>query len=619
MIAGFSDDLHHGGARLAHLWGRLDATQVYHTGGVALLRGAARLVSAATIGRWTGACGLSSLLDTAPLRRLLGRDLPLSGIADGIGKGRLYALAVSATSYRTGTSHTFIQGRAGHPLWHKPGQIAISTRITVDHVHASSAIPVLFPPVALDVEGRRAWFGDGALRLVTPLSPAVRLGADRILAIGIGSRYSMARRTGNESTGDAGTSGNVPRPSLAHVCGVTLNALFLDHLDSDLAHLMRMNDQLRAYRRSRGPGAEPLEVRQPMRIIQPLTLTPSEDPAEIARMHERRMPRTVRLALDTFGAAGVQGADLISFDGAYTRAPLSTLDTVTRTRAALKSKRSCSRLARHQRLIQMCELFAMSSDQPLRLRYALSEFATHGGESFANRDGWGIVFAQSCDAYLFKEPSAASGSPLEQMVASHAPPSRLVMAHVRRATAGEPSLCNTHPFRRTIDGQVRHFAHNGNLPALKDHYQGSASARHCIGDTDSELAFLLLLDRLAALSPTASAADRFAVFTDFCAEMRTFGDANFLYTEGEALYVHAHKRRYEEDGVMGPPRAPGLHMRELSSSQGSWRTKGADLTGTGKSRLLIASVPLDDGPWQDLREGATFLIQAGDVRLRADN
>lgn len=265
----------------------------------------------------------------------------------------------------------------------------------------------------------------------------------------------------------------------------------------------------------------------------------------------------------------------------------------------------------------MCELFAVSSDQPVKLRYALSEFATHGGDSFANRDGWGIVFTQPRDAFMFKEPAAASASALEQMVASHAPPSQLVVAHVRRASVGNAALCNTHPFRRVINGQTRHFAHNGDLPALKDRYQKTIAAKNCIGDTDSELAFLLLLERLAELPPTATQHARFAAFTDFCSEMRKFGDANFLYTEGQTLYIHAHKRRYEDNGKIGPPRAPGLHIRKLAASENNWRVKGAHLESAGSNRILIASVPLDDGPWEDLQEGTTLLIDAGEIRQRA--
>lgn len=265
----------------------------------------------------------------------------------------------------------------------------------------------------------------------------------------------------------------------------------------------------------------------------------------------------------------------------------------------------------------MCELFAMSSDKPARLHYELSEFATHGGQDFSNRDGWGIVFTQPRDGYLFEEPAAASTSPLEKMVANHAPPSTLVLAHVRRASIGDPALWNTHPFRRIVNGQACHFAHNGDLPELKVRYQGSATAKNCVGDTDSELAFLLLLERLSALLPTAHAQDRFAKFTDFCSEMRAFGTANFLYAEGEALYVHAHKRRYEQDGVVGPPRSPGLHIREMQQPVSGWRVKGAHLSGEGERHLLIASAPLDNGPWQDLAEGTTLLIEKGVVRLKA--
>ena len=265
----------------------------------------------------------------------------------------------------------------------------------------------------------------------------------------------------------------------------------------------------------------------------------------------------------------------------------------------------------------MCELFAMSSDRPAQLRYELSEFACHGGERFANRDGWGIAFAQSRDAYVFREPAAAYTSPLEKMVASHAPPSRLVMAHVRWASVGKRELCNTHPFSRVSRGQVHHFAHNGDLPELKERFRGTVAASECIGDTDSELAFLLLLERLAGL-PISAPADRFAVFTEFCAEMRALGESNFLYAEGERLYAHAHRRCYEENGVLGPPRPPGLHLRELTRSGRDWSVRGAHLTGDGDHHTLIASVPLDNGPWLELPEGTTLLLERGVVQMRAD-
>ena len=264
----------------------------------------------------------------------------------------------------------------------------------------------------------------------------------------------------------------------------------------------------------------------------------------------------------------------------------------------------------------MCELFAMSSDRPTRLTYELSEFSTHGGQRYANRDGWGIVFTEERDGYLFREPGAASASPLEKLVANHAVPTRLAIAHVRRASAGQPALCNTHPFRRVVDGKACHFAHNGDLPGLKEAFAGTAAEEGCVGDTDSELAFMLLLDRLHGLPAASSMRTRFAVFGTFCAEMREYGDANFLYTEAETLFVHAHKRRYEENGVVGEPRAPGLHVMELSAPSVQWRVRGAHLVSEGQSNVLVASVPLDRGPWEGLAPGTTLLIHKGKVIAR---
>jgi len=265
----------------------------------------------------------------------------------------------------------------------------------------------------------------------------------------------------------------------------------------------------------------------------------------------------------------------------------------------------------------MCELFAASSDQPIHIRYELRAFARRGGGRFRNRDGWGIMFAQRRDAYLFKEPAAASESPLERLVANHAPPARLIMAHVRLATAGGALLANTHPFRRESFGRVLHFAHNGNLPGLKTRCGASAVALNCVGETDSELAFLLLLERLRPLEPSATPEQRFAVFTAFCAEMRGEGTANFLFTDGEQLFVHAHKRRYEENGVFGEPRAPALHMRTLVPGEDHWATEGAEVVSAPGTAVLLASVPLDKEKWTGLDEGTTLLIEHGRVRCSA--
>lgn len=265
----------------------------------------------------------------------------------------------------------------------------------------------------------------------------------------------------------------------------------------------------------------------------------------------------------------------------------------------------------------MCELFALSGDEPMKLTYQLREFARHGGADYANRDGWGIMFAQDRDAYLFKEPAAASESPLERLVAEHAPPSRLIMAHIRLATSGEPSLWNTHPFRRTFHGRVRHFAHNGRLPGIERLAEGTDALTNRIGETDSELAFMILLERLAPLPMDGADAERFDAFSRFCADLRALGTANILYTEGDRLYVHAHKRRYEEAGRFSEARAPGLQLRAIVCDRGHWETRGAQVASPGHRHLMLASVPLDDGEWQPLAEGETLLLERGQILHRA--
>ena len=267
----------------------------------------------------------------------------------------------------------------------------------------------------------------------------------------------------------------------------------------------------------------------------------------------------------------------------------------------------------------MCELFAMSSEHPVKLVYQLRQFATHGGQRFSNHDGWGIVFAQPCDAYLFKEPAEGATSALERLIVSNPPMSNMVMAHVRRATAGHPALCNTHPFRRTVRGEVLSFAHNGDLPELRAAHANTAALHDCVGQTDSELAFMLLLERLKGLGDTALPADRLDVFARFCHEMRRYGDCNFLYSEGERLFVHADRRRYEQsDGTLGEPRAPGLHICEIPSEKLVWRTRGASIEKPhAGSQMLVASVPLGDGRWEDLSRGTVLMVERGKEILRA--
>lgn len=319
-IAGYSSSFHLGTQRLAQLWAGLRAEDVYRTDLRALLRNGLKLGLDVALGALTGAGRVQSLLDAGPLRPFLGQHLPMAGIGEAIRAGHLYAVAITATGYHSGKSYTFIQGRPGHPLWTKSRRVALPVTLGVEHICASAAIPVVFAPVPVAIDGATAWFGDGAMRLVTPLSPAIRLGASRVLAIGVRCQGSADVLTRAELV-KAETTTTMPRPPLSQICGVFMNAIFLDHLDADIDHLIRMNELVSVSGEVAHLDAA-RRISEPMRLVEPLAISPSEDLAIIANTMKHKIPRTVRYLLDALGQPDAQSADLTSyllFDSGYTR------------------------------------------------------------------------------------------------------------------------------------------------------------------------------------------------------------------------------------------------------------------------------------------------------------
>jgi NTE family protein len=321
MISALAGDLHEATTALACIWGRLEVRDVFRPDLSSFLMTGLRLMADLGLGGLLGGGRVQSMLDTAPLPAFLGRALPLEGIGDSIRRGHLYALAVTATSYHSGRSFTFIQGRAGHPVWMKSRRVTLPVQMTLDHICASAAIPIVFPPVRLMCEGRPLWFGDGGLRLVNPLSPAIRLGATRVFAVGVRSQSAAASLSRAEQLQGAESEPSVLRPPLAQICGVFLNAIFLDHLDADLDHLRRMNELIAAY--GGEVAATAAGVQEPMRMVAPLVVSPSHDLAIVAKAMSHRMPGVVRYILEGLGTPDAQSADLMSyllFDRSYTRA-----------------------------------------------------------------------------------------------------------------------------------------------------------------------------------------------------------------------------------------------------------------------------------------------------------
>jgi NTE family protein len=279
---------------LATLWQTLTPEQVFRVDPPTLVSTATRWGLRLTSGGATTLRNVRGFLDTAPLRELLERVLApvnshIPGIQHNIDHGTLEAVAVIATSYSTGQTVSFIQGRDVR-TWTRPQRRTVITPLTIDHVMASAALPIFFPAVPIGDQ----WYGDGGIRLAAPLSPALHLGANRILAIS--TRYD---RTQAES--DTPTVTGYPPP--AQVLGVLLNAMFLDLIDQDAVRLERLNTLLEAL---------PPEKRDGMRPIDLLVVRPSRDLARLAATFEPQLPRAFRFMTRGLGTRETRSPDVLS-------------------------------------------------------------------------------------------------------------------------------------------------------------------------------------------------------------------------------------------------------------------------------------------------------------------
>lgn len=261
----------------------------------------------------------------------------------------------------------------------------------------------------------------------------------------------------------------------------------------------------------------------------------------------------------------------------------------------------------------MCELFGLSSRTPTTVTLSLETFARRGGRTGPHSDGWGIAYHDGRDALIVRDVVAAASSPWMPFITASAPMASTVLSHIRRATQGAVSLPNTQPFHRELGGRVHVFIHNGDLDGVQAPPQ---SRFRPIGETDSERAFCLLMERmsgpwLSAADGTPPLSERAAVFRAFCAEMAPLGPANFLYSDGTTLFAHGH-RRTQEDGVIRPP---GLHVlcRTCATERNALAADGITIGPGGQSVLLFASVPLSDEAWRPLDEGEIVVAEAGRV------
>ncbi|MGQ3313733.1 class II glutamine amidotransferase [Reyranella sp.] len=266
----------------------------------------------------------------------------------------------------------------------------------------------------------------------------------------------------------------------------------------------------------------------------------------------------------------------------------------------------------------MCELFCLSARKPMRASFSLRKFAGHGAPATGNVDGWGVAFHEGNEVRLYKEPEPAGHSQWLDFIERHTLPTRQLVSHIRRATQGGNSLSNTQPFVSELGGRTHLFAHNGDLKEVVARAAYPAHRFHPVGQTDSESAFCLLLERLAPLwrDDVPPLGARLETIAAFAAAMRPLGTFNFLYSDGEFVFGHAHRRR-QADGTMGP----GLWFRHRHRAEHGTHAAHEAEAGValhpadGAQELsLLASVPVTAGPWRPLAEGEIVVLAGGELQ-----
>ncbi|HBX54823.1 patatin-like phospholipase family protein [Pseudomonas sp. UBA2684] len=282
--------------RLTNVWQGFHTHQVYRSDWPGVLRQASRFIGHSLLG--LGGQVPVALLDSSPLAELLKRELDFSGIAAAVRHRQLRAVAVTAFGYESGQAVTFYQGRATIDPWFRHRRVGVPTRLSLEHLLASASIPLIFPPVKIS----REYFGDGAVRQSAPISPALHLGATRVLVVGVSGNPQ-----GEQANTEVTRLQNAKPPSLAQISGHMLNSTFIDSLEGDIEMLERLNHLGRLIppeRRPRGLGLKPVEV---------LVISPSQPLDVIAARHRHELPAALRMFLRGPGATKASGAGVLSY------------------------------------------------------------------------------------------------------------------------------------------------------------------------------------------------------------------------------------------------------------------------------------------------------------------
>ncbi len=290
-LAAQAHQLEEGAIRLVKLWENVKFDQVFQSDMASMSNIGFKFIVDILTGPMSGSHMARSLLNTKPLRKLIEQNVDFDQIQKNIDNNRLDAVSLTATDYTSSNSISFIQGKEPLQLWDRQLRKSERALLRVEHVMASSAIPLFFPPI--DVDGRH--FGDGCLRNQAPLSPAIHLGANRLVVIGVRKQPPTSEIAATSTT----------RPSVGRVISVLMNAILLDGVDWDIERIARVNKTL---------ALVPIEKREQLSLkpIDFLWLSPSEDIGKMAQGETWRLPRVIRFLIKGLGPAN-QASGLISY------------------------------------------------------------------------------------------------------------------------------------------------------------------------------------------------------------------------------------------------------------------------------------------------------------------